>query len=171
MPKRAFRLFLPLLFPVAACQPPGEPAEIRFDVYWRDTTVRCAGNPEPAALTDLRLSVHDVEFETDGGRRVPFRLSSVEGWQTAEVALIDLEDGDLEDGGGRCLNGTPGRDLVVLDLARLFDGANLGDGTVASCQVGPDEDACGPILESLGLEFATGESTHPAAAFRSVRAP
>jgi len=267
MPNRALRRLLPLIALAAACEPPGEPAELRFDVYWRDAAIGCAGDPERPALTDLRLYVHDVEFESAAGRRVPFQLEPVEGWQTAEVALVDLEDGS-----GHCLNGTParravvtgrlpagdyralhfrvgvpeplnhgdplaakppltntamhwhwrsgykfmragiataddgawlhlgsarcrgvigdlagcdssnrarvvlqgfrpGEDLVVLDLARLFGDTDLGDGVLASCQVGPDEAACGPILESLGLEFASGESARPAAAFRSIAVP
>ena len=53
-------------------------------------------------LTDLRFYVHDVRFVDAEGEETPAVLRADGRWQTAEVALIDLEDGV-----GACRNGSP----------------------------------------------------------------
>lgn len=52
------------------------------------------------SFLDLRMYVHDVALLDAGGARVPVALDADGAWQSAEVALLDFEDGsgDCETG-------------------------------------------------------------------------
>lgn len=51
---------------------------------------------------DLRLFVQDVKLVDSAGKETPVALDVRAPWQTADVALLDFEDGT-----GRCSNGNP----------------------------------------------------------------
>lgn len=48
---------------------------------------------EPVEPADLRMFVQDVRLITTGGTEVPVTLDVRSPWQTADVALLDFEDG------------------------------------------------------------------------------
>jgi uncharacterized repeat protein (TIGR04052 family) len=60
-----------------------------------------------ATAGDLRFFIHDVKL-LQAGREVPLALDTVEPWQSARVALIDLEDKT-----GGCSFGTTGTNDVA----------------------------------------------------------
>lgn len=252
---------------LVSCGERAQPLSISFDVRYGDAPLRCTAPAGSPALTDLRFFVHDVMLHATDGRTATLEFDPEPGWQSADVALIDLEDGS-----GACLNGTaavhrtlsgravPGDwsalsftvgvpprlnhgdpltaqaplnhstmhwhwrsgykflragiataeggfwlhlgsarcrgvsgrlegcdaanrpivlleefaapdGVVVLDLERLFAGVEIGDGTTRSCQMGPDETDCAPVLEALGIDPASGSALAPAAGFRAASAP
>ena len=54
--------------------------------------------------------------------------------------------------------------IVVADLARLVDGAELGsnqDGTPVGCMAAPADSDCGPIFANLGLPFGDADAPSP----------
>ena len=54
---------------------------------------------------------------------------------------------------------SPATDTINVDLAALFAGVNLGDGTVDSCSSSPAEETCRAPFAALGLAFGdTGAS-------------
>lgn len=57
---------------------------------------------------DLRFYVHDVRLVRADDVEVPLALAVDGKWQTAEVALVDLEDGT-----GTCTDGTPDTNAAV----------------------------------------------------------
>lgn len=59
-----------------------------------------------------------------------------------------------------------GRDAVVIDLAALTDGTDLGDANPTDCSSGPAEVACREPFSALGLDFSTGERKLEQAIFR-----
>ena len=52
---------------------------------------------------------------------------------------------------------TPGRSVIVLDLAALAAATDLRDGEPGDCSSGPAETTCHEAFRVLGLEFASGE--------------
>lgn len=51
---------------------------------------------------DLRFFVQDLKLVTSAGQEVPVQIDVRSPWQTADVALLDFEDGT-----GKCNNGNP----------------------------------------------------------------
>ncbi len=255
------RLIIPLLLLATACQPPSQPVEIEFAVRYGAAAINCTSYDGEFALSDLRLYVADVHFLTLTGEAVPMQMLSRPPWQSGQVALIDLEDGEgecqngslqvnalingvvpvgeylgveftigvpeslnhadplraqpplthtamhwhwrsgykfiragirnsddgiwLHLGSTRCegvignLQGCAGSnrpqvritpfdfrtELITFDLKVLFASADLFDGQIASCEMGPLDTACDGILDSLGLDPGSGNSFSSAAAF------
>ena len=95
------RLVIPLLLLASACQPTSQPVEIEFTVRFGDTAIDCSNNDSEFALSDLRFYVADVHLLTPDGKAVPVQMLSRPPWQSEQVALIDLEDGE-----GECRNGS-----------------------------------------------------------------
>ena len=250
-----------LLLSLLGCAP-AEDVEIRFDAVLGERPLRCGDGG--TVLSDLRFFVHDLEVVDADGRAAPVRLAVVPGWQTRDLALVDLEDGTasclngtadtratvqgsvprgdwrglrfvlgvpaglnhgdpltaegpltrtamhwhwrsgykflraglargpdgawLHLGSARC-SGVIGRlegcaagnrarvvlddfrlasDVVGVDAGRLFAAADLDDGVVDSCQMGPDEGFCALLLEPLGLG-TDGDSVAPAGLFVTTR--
>lgn len=58
--------------------------------------------------TDLRLFVQDIALVRGDGELVPLRLDDHPPWQTADVALLDFENGE-----GACLAGNPETNAVI----------------------------------------------------------
>ena len=116
---------IPLLLVVAlaACSEPQIPVEISFVATFGEQVIQCEPEPSDASLSDLRLYVSNVELmESTSGESVPLRLRPDPGWQSADVTLIDLEDGQ-----GTCANGTPSVNAILTGdaPARDFDGIRL----------------------------------------------
>ena len=65
----------------------------------------------------------------------------------------------------------PGKDRVVIDLERLTEGIDLGDGIGSDCSSGPDELACDPAFRALGLPFGEAADAPPQRVFRGEPAP
>ena len=57
------------------------------------------------------------------------------------------------------------RDVIVIDVARLFGPTQLGDGEAWSCESGVNEDHCRLAFAELGIDSATGETMGSAPAF------
>lgn len=87
---------------LVACGQPAEPVSLRFAATFGDQPLACDSAATEPALTDLRFFVHDVALLRQDGSAVPVALSPEGPWQSADVALVDLENGS-----GACLNGTP----------------------------------------------------------------
>lgn len=86
---------------ITACGNSGQPLEIAFDVRFGAEPLRCGVTGDAPALSDLRFFLHDIRLHAADGRTAPLALDPVPGWQSADVAFVDLEDGS-----GACLNGT-----------------------------------------------------------------
>lgn len=96
-----------ILLAAAACDRAPVPVEIEFAASFDGRPARCS-SPGTAGLTDLRLYVHDVSLLGEDGRPVDAALQPDGAWQSADVAMIDLEDGS-----GRCVNGTPATNSIL----------------------------------------------------------
>lgn len=256
---------LPLLaLMLPGCTPPAQTVEISFVPQYAGAAISCDGGSGALALTDLRFFVHDIEMTGADGNPVQAVLKVVPGWQSEEVALVDLENGDancingsaathaaitvsvpdgdyrglrfsmsvpphlnhgdplladgpltqtpmhwhwrsgykflragvrsetdaawLHLGSSRCRGNIgnllgcdagnrprvwlpefdPAKHSIGIELSHLFSAAELQDGIERSCQMGPDEAACGDWLPALGLD-AAGTTLEPAALFRELR--
>ena len=104
------RRYWPLLaLPVfAACEPPPEQVEIGFAARYEGEGIACAGGPGGLSLSDLRFLVHDLRLRAADGRETPVALTPDSRWQSAEVAMLDLEDGSE-----RCANGSEERNAIL----------------------------------------------------------
>ncbi len=91
------RLFPIILILVSACSE--QPAAISFAATFDGQSVDCSS--AFPALNDLRFHVSELSVSgTDGDKFVG--ITAIDGFQSREVALIDLEDGQ-----GSCDGGTP----------------------------------------------------------------
>lgn len=88
-------------------QPPQQPLSISFALTANGKPARCGAPLGPlgvgktaATLRDARFYVQDVAVIDAAGKTVPLALT-VNAWQTANVALLDFEDGS-----GGCVGGT-----------------------------------------------------------------
>ncbi len=59
----------------------------------------------------------------------------------------------------------PGRSRVMIDLAALASGVDLGDGEATDCSSGPAEVSCHAPFTALGIDFATGRHAGAQAVF------
>jgi uncharacterized repeat protein (TIGR04052 family) len=82
--------------------------ELSFEARVGDTPFSCAQplwglgtSAASAEALDLRLYVYEITLERVGGALVPFELVADGEWQSAQVALLDFENGS-----GRCADGT-----------------------------------------------------------------
>jgi uncharacterized repeat protein (TIGR04052 family) len=75
---------------------------IRFQAVADGKPLTCTTGPEGRTLGDLRFFVHDVALLTADGKVIPVTLDSAPPWQSAQVVLVDLEDGQ-----GGCDTGSP----------------------------------------------------------------
>ncbi len=82
-----------------SCSKPYLGVKIPFVATWGDATIGCSDTP--IALSDLRLYVAEPELLDSGGRPQRLELHANLPWQQADLALIDLEDGE-----DACANGT-----------------------------------------------------------------
>ncbi len=96
---------LPVLvaLPLTACEPPSRTVEVEvnFTVKYGEHDISCVGEDASVALRDFRAYIHDVRLKSPGGQPVPARLIPEPVWQSAEVALLDFENGQ-----GTCANGS-----------------------------------------------------------------
>lgn len=78
---------------------------------------------------DLRFFVQDVKLVDSAGREVPVTLDARSPWQTADVALLDFEDGT-----GKCANGNPELNDKVTGTvpAGTYTGVNFTNGVPAA---------------------------------------
>ena len=105
-PRRLARpRYLPLLALIAAvatgCGTAQIPLEIAFEVRFDGQPIDCGSPVDGAALTDLRLFVHDLSLRV-GDDVTEVELVDDGRWQDGRVALLDFEDGT-----GSCVNGSP----------------------------------------------------------------
>ena len=78
-------------------------AKVGAETFKCGTTYQNQGTPSgPAEPSDLRLFVQDVKLVRTDGTEVPVTIAPRAPWQTADVALLDFEDGT-----GKCSNGNP----------------------------------------------------------------
>ncbi len=117
---RSIRL-LPLIGVLAvSCGPPERPLSIVFEARFGDEPLACGDDGGAVTLSDLRFFVHDLRLLAADGRVAPVELTQVPGWQSTDVALVDLEDGS-----GACLNGTPAMRAAVTGRAPPGDWSAL----------------------------------------------
>ncbi len=93
----------------------GAPVSLRFQPLVAGSPAVCGAPVHvPSAsiqMTDLRFYVHDVRYIGADGTERPAALVPDGRWQTADVALMDFEDGT-----GPCENGSPEiNDALVLE--------------------------------------------------------
>lgn len=105
---------LAALMLIASCGKWDLPVEIPVRATWNGIPVDCSS--EGTALTDLRFYVSDVQLIDAGGRAHDVRYATEFAWQNDAVALIDLENGQ-----GRCQNGTATINDRLLGVARARD--------------------------------------------------
>ena len=75
--------------------------KLRFRPQLGDQPFACGSNYDlpgerSIALRDFRMFVQDVALIDAEGREVPVKLDTREPWQTADVVLLDFEDGSGE---------------------------------------------------------------------------
>ncbi len=86
----------------AGCTEPTVPVTVPFVATWGNSPISCSQAAGSQRMNDLRFYVSDIEFLADTGAAQSLTLDRDGSWQTARVALVDLEDGS-----GACDNGTP----------------------------------------------------------------
>ena len=84
---------------MTSCVKTRTPVEISFVTTLGEQAVGCDDND--IGLSDLRFYVSELAYVDDAGRKVPVQLQADGQWQSDAVALLDLENGL-----GRCDNGT-----------------------------------------------------------------
>ena len=87
---------------LAGCGPGDQPVSVTFTAVAHDKPINCAAGPDGMTLGDLRFYVSEVALIAADGHAVPLALDAAPPWQSADVALIDLEDGT-----GACDSGSP----------------------------------------------------------------
>jgi uncharacterized repeat protein (TIGR04052 family) len=65
----------------------------------------------------------------------------------------------------------PGRDAIVVDLARLIADGELEDGIASDCSSGPSEEACVSAFNALGLSHELGDFAGEQRVFSSQAMP
>jgi uncharacterized repeat protein (TIGR04052 family) len=111
-----FSGFITLLLVLAGCGPRDRIVDVPFLVHWHGQVLSCGSGP--VELTDLRFFVSEVRIGAQN-RSYPAAIVDDGRWQNANVALIDLEDGQ-----GACRNGS-GEMNSVLRL-KFAEGAERG---------------------------------------------
>jgi uncharacterized repeat protein (TIGR04052 family) len=93
---------IPAAATLPACGEPPVPVQIPFIAVFDGVPVSCGAGFD-AELTDLRFYIYDVRLTDTAGNEQQLELAADGDWQQANLALLDLENGD-----GRCINGTSG---------------------------------------------------------------
>lgn len=93
------RLLLLIVLINTSCSEDRVPVEVSFDARFQGRAISCT--TEGTSLTDLRFFVSELALIDEDGISHPVPMLRDDRWQTREVALIDLENGQ-----GRCVNGT-----------------------------------------------------------------
>lgn len=96
------RIAVALALLLAGCKPAEDAVALRFEPVVDGTPITCTSAIAGKTLSDLRFFVHDVALLASDGRAVPVVLDTAPPWQSSQVALIDLEDGQ-----GTCDTGSP----------------------------------------------------------------
>lgn len=99
MTARVAALILLAALPLACAEPPMR-VQIPFMAVFEGSPIECRDDGF-AKLTDLRFYVYDVYLTDASGATQKVELTADNAWQQPNLALLDLENGD-----GRCLNGT-----------------------------------------------------------------
>jgi uncharacterized repeat protein (TIGR04052 family) len=99
---------------IASCSRWDLPIEIPVLATLNGQPVDC--NSAGVSLTDLRFYVSDLQLIDTDGRAHDVRYATEFDWQNDAVALIDLENGE-----GRCQNGTAAVYDRLLGVARTGD--------------------------------------------------
>jgi len=98
--RRASRLHISaVLLVLSACTPPQNPVSINFASTWQGQPIEC-GDAQ-SHLSDLRFYVSDVVVFDSTSAEHDLQLTPDSRWQHANVALVDLENGE-----GACANGS-----------------------------------------------------------------
>lgn len=90
-----------------------------------------------------------------GSNRCEGTIGDIRGCRGANRAIVELTGFKA------------GENVVVIDIAALFDGVNLSDAQPGECMSGPANEVCKAPLNALGIDFASGEALTTAPAFRS----
>lgn len=113
-------------FPVVAASAPQRTVELRFAGEIGARPFHCGesydGVGSPAATirpTDFRFYLQDVALVEDSGKRVPIQITADGVWQSADVAMIDFENGT-----GPCRSGNAGTNSKV--VGRVPEGRYSG---------------------------------------------
>jgi uncharacterized repeat protein (TIGR04052 family) len=95
---------------------------------------------------DLRFFVSEVRLIEASGREEPVALDVLEPWQTADVALLDFEDGT-----GLCASGTPAVNSTL--TGKVFPGDYVG--IAFSVSVPESINHADPALQPAPLELGS----------------
>jgi len=87
------------LIPLAACAPPKTTISISFVPHWDGVPLVCGSGD--IQLTDLRFYVSELQLFDSKGSATAAQFLLDKEWQSSDVAMIDLEDGQ-----GGCVNGS-----------------------------------------------------------------
>ena len=96
---------------IAACSESTSRVEVPFVAAFDGAEIAC-DSEAAVKLTDLRFYVHNLRLLSGDGEERPLELV-IDGWQQADLALIDLENGS-----GNCLNGTVDLNAAVRGAVR-----------------------------------------------------
>lgn len=122
-PLASFSLLLLSVAILFACSRDSSSIQLTFVGTWHDQPITCSS--DTPSLTDLRFFVSNIELLDAAGKAHPLRIVEPSPWQFEDVTLIDLEDGS-----GRCDNGSPEMNAVI-------------NGTV-------------PVVDFVGIRFTIG---------------
>lgn len=105
----------------AGCGPATEPVTLSFSAVYGDAPIACTQPAGPVEMTDLRFYVSEAMLIGSNGTPVAIEFIEDDRWQTAGIALIDLEDG-----AGSCANGTVAENAQIAGRVPRGDYAGLG---------------------------------------------
>ena len=142
--KSLFLAALPSL--IVGCADRTIPVEIAFEARFGERPVACTDVSGAPQLSDLRFFVYDVALIDAQGAGAPLLLMDDGMWQTARLALIDLEDGR-----GRCENGSAETNN------RLSGRVAPGNYTAIEFRIGVPEDLnhADPVIAEPPLNLST----------------
>jgi uncharacterized repeat protein (TIGR04052 family) len=106
------------LFCCAACPANRTPFNVEFFASWAGQPIGC--DESERSLTDLRFYVSEVVLIDTSGIEHPLVLTGDERWQQKGVALIDLENGE-----GRCVNGSRETNTTLSGMTASVDVQSL----------------------------------------------
>jgi len=104
-----------------------------------------------------------IETESDGfwmhlgSSRCTGTIGKIEGCKSSNRPAVSLTGFD------------PDVHIVAIDLAHLFHGIDLTDGTITDCSSGPIEAACVEPFNALRIDTATGQSVGTSPVFERSR--
>jgi uncharacterized repeat protein (TIGR04052 family) len=93
---------------LAGCKPADQAVSIPFRAVADGSPLSCTAGANGKTLNDLRFYVHDVALLTADGHAVSVTLDAAPPWQSKDIALLDLEDGQ-----GTCDTGSPDRHAAL----------------------------------------------------------